>query len=38
MWHQGFNRNITKLREYILCAKEKKKNDFIQIRLLRVAL
>ncbi len=24
MWHQGFNRNFTKLREYVLCAKKTK--------------
>ncbi len=31
MWHQGFNRNYTKLRENILWnQKETKINDFIQ--------
>ncbi len=24
MWHQGFNRNFTKLREYCCCAKKKR--------------
>ncbi len=37
MWHQRFNRNFTKLREYFLCAK-KKKRLYSTIRLLRVTL
>ncbi len=38
MWHQGFNRNFTKLREYFLCKKKKKKGLYSTIRLLRVTL
>ncbi len=29
MWHQGFNRNFLKLREYILCKKNKKNNTLL---------
>ncbi len=36
MWHQWFNCNFTKLREYFLCAKKTKSNDFIQHLLLLI--
>ncbi len=36
MWHQGFNRNFTKLREYVLCAKKTKITTYSTILLLLI--